>query len=116
MSPSRTAATRRRRLRAARQRELHAAVLPAGIGSPHTGHAGREPSTGLRSPHVRGWDVSGRLLYSAGESASVTSTTERPSASRDIATLAMGNVRFQVTGSPPTCTGRAAAGRVREAR
>jgi hypothetical protein len=42
------------------------------------------------------------LLYSAGESARVTSTTERPSASRDIARLAIGKVRFHVTGRPPT--------------
>src|SRR6185503_12418232 len=49
------------------------------------------------------------LLYSAVESARVTSTTERPSAPRDIATLAIGRVRFHVTGSPPTCSERAVA-------
>ena len=48
------------------------------------------------------------LLYSAEESARVTSTTDRPSASRDIATLAIGSVRFHVTGSPPTSRERTA--------
>ena len=51
------------------------------------------------------------LLYSATESARVTSTTLRPSASRDIAILAIGRVRFHVTGSPPTWRVRTAAPR-----
>src|SRR4029453_13880126 len=49
------------------------------------------------------------LLYSAMESARARSPPDRPSASRDIATLAMGRVRFHVTGSPPTCRARASA-------
>ena len=56
------------------------------------------------------------LLYSATPSARVTSTTVRPSASRDIATLAIGSVRFHVTGSPPTWSVRAAVPRWAGAR
>src|SRR5262245_51311571 len=56
------------------------------------------------------------LLYSATASASVTSTTVRPSASRDIATLAIGSVRFHVTGRPPTWSVRVSAPRRAGAR
>jgi hypothetical protein len=51
------------------------------------------------------------LLNSATESARVTSTTLRPSASRDMATLAIGSVRFHITGSPPTGSEQASAAR-----